>query len=43
MLNIVSPYLNNADNVIASKALFDAWGVNYTEYKSTGNKITLEL
>ena len=33
----------NADNVIASKALFDACGVKYTEYKSTGNKITLEL
>ena len=33
----------NADNVIASKALFVACGVKYTEYKSTGNKITLEL
>lgn len=33
----------SADNVIASKALFDACGVKYTEYKPTGNKITLEL
>ena len=33
----------NADNVIASKALFDACGVKYTQYQSTGNRITLEL
>ena len=32
-----------SDNVIVSKAMFDSCGVKYTEYKSTGKKITLEL
>ena len=33
----------NTDNVIVSKSMFDSCGVKYTEYKSSGKKITLEL
>ena len=33
----------DSDNVIVSKSMFDTCGVKYTEYKSTGKKITLEL
>ena len=33
----------DSDNVIVSKSMFDSCGVKYTEYKTTGKKITLEL
>ena len=33
----------DADNVIVSKAMLDSCGVKYTQYESTGKKITLEL
>ena len=33
----------NSDNVIVSKSMFDSCGVKFTEYKSKGKKITLDL
>ena len=33
----------DSDNVKVSKMMFDSCGVKYTEYKSTGRKVILEL